>query len=104
MYKVCGARLCRVAAALAASILLSSCIAVGPDYLAPAPPQNDRYTREPLPGTAGAPGVTGGAQHFAYGRDLPEQWWRLFRSQGLNRLVEEALHNNQNLQATMSAL
>jgi NodT family efflux transporter outer membrane factor (OMF) lipoprotein len=104
MYEVGGARLCRVAAALAATILLSSCIAVGPDYQPPAPPQVDRYSREPLPGTAGAPGATGGAQHFAYGRDLPQQWWRIFRSHSLNRLVEEALRNNQNLQATMSAL
>jgi NodT family efflux transporter outer membrane factor (OMF) lipoprotein len=77
---------------------------VGPDYPPPAPPQTGRYTREPLPGTAGAPGATGSAQHFVYGRDLPEQWWRTFRSHGLNRLVEEALRNNQNLQATMSAL
>jgi NodT family efflux transporter outer membrane factor (OMF) lipoprotein len=55
-------------------------------------------------GTGAAPGATGAAQHFAYGRDLPEQWWRLFRSHGLNRLIEEALRANPNLQATMSAL
>jgi NodT family efflux transporter outer membrane factor (OMF) lipoprotein len=77
---------------------------VGPDYLPPAAPQTGRYTREPLPGTAAAPGATGSAQHFAYGRDLPEHWWRLFRSHGLNKLVEEALRANPNLQATMSAL
>jgi outer membrane protein TolC len=58
----------------------------------------------PLAGTGSAPGPTGGAQHFAYGGDLPAQWWRIFRSPGLNRLVEEALHNNQNLQATTSTL
>src|SRR6516225_8541276 len=103
-HKVRGARLCGVAASLAVSALVSSCIAVGPDYAAPAPPQADRYTRAPLPRTMAAPGLTGGAQHFAYGRDLPQQWWRLFRSPALNRLVEEALRNNQNLQATMSAL
>jgi NodT family efflux transporter outer membrane factor (OMF) lipoprotein len=103
-HKGCGARLCRVVASLAVSTLASGCLAVGPDYQAPAPPQIDRYSRALLPGTPGAPGATGGAQHFAYGRDLPQQWWRLFRSPALNRLVEEALHNNQNLQATMSAL
>src|SRR6516165_8317508 len=103
-HKVRGARLCGVAASLAVSALVSSCIAVGPDYAAPAPPQTDRYTRAPLPGTMAAPGLTGGTQHFAYGRDLPQQWWRLFRSHALNRLVEEALRNNQNLQSTMSAL
>jgi len=104
MYGVCGARLCRVAAALAVSTVLSSCIAVGPDYSAPAPPEAARYTREPLPGTRTAPGSTGGAQRFVYGGDLPQQWWRVFRSHALNRLVEEALRNNQNLQSTMSAL
>jgi NodT family efflux transporter outer membrane factor (OMF) lipoprotein len=104
MYKVCGLPLRGVAASLVVSTLLSGCLAVGPDYVAPAPPQASRYTREPLPGTISAPGATGGAQHFAYGRDLPQQWWRVFRSHALNKLVEEALRNNQNLQATMSTL
>ena len=99
-----GACVCRITAALAVSTLVSSCIAVGPDYLHPAAPEDAGYARAPLPGTVSAPGPTGGAQHFAYGRDLPEQWWRLYRSPALNRLVEEALRNNQNLQSTMSAL
>jgi NodT family efflux transporter outer membrane factor (OMF) lipoprotein len=77
---------------------------VGPDYEHPAAPQAGRYTREPLPGTTGAPGATGSAQHFAYGGDLPEQWWRLFRSPALDALIREALQANPNLQATMSAL
>src|SRR5207302_9881272 len=34
----------------------------------------------------------------------PDQWWRLFRSPGLNALVEEALNANPNLQSTLSAL
>jgi NodT family efflux transporter outer membrane factor (OMF) lipoprotein len=77
---------------------------VGPDYEHPAAPRADGYTREPLPGTRAAPGATGSAQHFAYGGDLPEQWWRLFRSPALNGLIREALQANPNLQATMSAL
>lgn len=104
MYEVGGARLCRVAAALAVSTLLSSCIAVGPDYVAPAPPQAAGYSREPLPGTRSAPGSTGGAQRFIYGGDLPQQWWRVFRSPSLNQFIEEALRSNPNLQSTMSAL
>src|SRR6516164_7520234 len=104
MYKVCGLPLRSVAASLVVSTLLSGCLAVGPDYAPPAPLQVSRYSRELLPGTISAPGATGGAQHFAYGRDLPQQWWRMFRSHALNKLVEEALRNNQNLQATMSAL
>jgi NodT family efflux transporter outer membrane factor (OMF) lipoprotein len=104
-HKERGARLCGIVTSLMVSTLVSSCIAVGPDYEAPAPPQTDRYTRSSLPGTIGVPGAMGGAaQHFIYGGDLPQQWWRMFRSPALNRLVEEALRNNQNLQATMSAL
>jgi NodT family efflux transporter outer membrane factor (OMF) lipoprotein len=104
MYKVCGLPLRGAAASLVLSTVLSGCLAVGPDYAPPAPPQAGRYTREPLPGTMSAPGATGGSQHFAYDRDLPQQWWRLFRSHALNKLVEEALRNNQSLQATLSAL
>ncbi len=58
----------------------------------------------PLVGTGSIPGPTGAGQRFEYGRDLPEQWWRLFRSHGLNKLIEEALRNNPNLQSTMSTL
>ncbi len=94
----------RAAASVAVSAIVSSCIAVGPDFLSPAPPNNAAYTREPLAGTRTIPGATGEAQHFAYGGDLPQQWWRVFRSPALNKLVEEALRNNQNLQATMSTL
>jgi NodT family efflux transporter outer membrane factor (OMF) lipoprotein len=97
-------RFFKAAAALATSAVVSSCIAVGPNFVDPAPPNTAAYTKAPLPGTRSIPGATGEAQHFAYGGDLPEQWWRLFRSPQLNRLVEEALRNNQNLQATMSTL
>ena len=38
---------CCMAAALAVAALVSGC-AVGPDFKAPAPPEVDRYTREPL--------------------------------------------------------
>ncbi len=93
-----------MAASLAIATLLSSCIAVGPDFVHPGPPKVDRYTPEPLAGTR-ATGVPGsGPQYFAYGRDIPEQWWALFHSPGLDRLVREALRNNPNLQAAMSAL
>jgi NodT family efflux transporter outer membrane factor (OMF) lipoprotein len=77
---------------------------VGPDYAHPEAPQAARYTREPVSGTHAAPGMTGAAQRFSYGGDLPAQWWRVFRSPGLNKLIEEALRSNPNLQATMSAL
>jgi outer membrane protein TolC len=46
----------------------------------------------------------GEAQHFAFGRDLPGEWWTLFHSRHLNRLIERAIADNANLQAAQLTL
>jgi NodT family efflux transporter outer membrane factor (OMF) lipoprotein len=98
-------RFLRIAAALIAAALLSSCIPVGPDFLHPAAPDVDRYTPEKLPPrTSSTDAPTGQAQRFVQGRDIPQEWWRLFRSRALNALIERSLRNNPTLQSTMSAL
>src|SRR5262245_50221607 len=98
-------RFSEVAAALTAAMLLSSCIAVGPDFLNPAAPEAARYTPEPLPSrTSSTDAPTGQAQRFVQGRDIPQAWWRMFRSRALNALIERSLRNNPTLQSTMSAL
>jgi len=84
-------------------MLVTSC-AVGPDYLHPAPPEITRYTREPLTHTSSADVASGQRQTFLPGRDIPEQWWALFKSPQLNALIEQALHNNQNLQSALASL
>ena len=38
------------------------------------------------------------------GEDIPGQWWTLFHSAQLNRLIEQALKANPNLQAAQAAL
>jgi NodT family efflux transporter outer membrane factor (OMF) lipoprotein len=97
-------RWCGVAAAMGAAALLTSC-AVGPDFLHPAAPETERYTREPLRPTTSATDVPKGrAQRFVQGRDIPQEWWRLFKSRPLNRLIERALEANPNLQAALSSL
>jgi NodT family efflux transporter outer membrane factor (OMF) lipoprotein len=84
--------------------LLTSC-AVGPDFLHPAAPDVSRYTKEPLaPRTSSSDAPTGQPQHFVEGRDLPQEWWRLFRSPALNALVERALRNNPSLQSAIATL
>src|SRR6516165_11261616 len=97
-------RLAGTGATFAAAMLLAGCIAVGPDFEAPAAPETGRYTREPLTGTAASAGPTGAAQHFEPGRDIPNEWWHLFRSPALNGLIARALNANPTLQSTMSAL
>ena len=62
-------------------------------------------TREPLPAkTAFAEIVGGEEQSFVPNRDIPEQWWTLFRSQPLNSLVEKAIKANPTLVAAQAAL
>jgi NodT family efflux transporter outer membrane factor (OMF) lipoprotein len=98
-------RFSEIAGALTAAVLLSSCIAVGPDFLHPAAPEVDRYTPEPVPPrTSSTDAPTGQAQRFVQGGDIPQQWWRMFRSRALNALIERSLRNNPTLQSTMSAL
>jgi NodT family efflux transporter outer membrane factor (OMF) lipoprotein len=93
-----------IVAAFGAAMLVSSC-AVGPDFEHPAPPEATRYTREPLATrTSSAPIRDGQAQHFINGRDIPAEWWNLFRSAALDGLVRKSLDNNPNLQSAIAAV
>jgi NodT family efflux transporter outer membrane factor (OMF) lipoprotein len=92
------------ACALAAALLLASC-AVGPDFLHPAAPEATRYTKEPLgPQTSSTDAPTGQPQRFVQGRDIPQEWWALFKSPALNVLIERSLNNNPSLQTAIANL
>ncbi|HKD28570.1 MAG TPA: efflux transporter outer membrane subunit [Xanthobacteraceae bacterium] len=87
-----------------AAVLVSGC-AVGPDFEPPGPPDIARYTDSRLPAATASSDVRGGeAQYFSFGRDLPGEWWTLFHSRHLNRLIERAIAENANLQAAQSTL
>jgi NodT family efflux transporter outer membrane factor (OMF) lipoprotein len=88
-----------------ALMLLGAC-AVGPDFAKPPPPPVAGYTREPLAAeTSATADISGGAaQRLVQGLDLPGQWWTLFHSEPLNRLIERALAANPDLQAAQAAL
>lgn len=104
MFFVAFRRLSTGAAALAAVLLLTGC-AVGPDFHVPAPPDVSRYTSEPLaPHTAATDAPTGQTQRFASGRDIPQEWWTLFKSPALNALIAQSLNNNPTLQAAIATL
>ena len=78
---------------------------MGPDFVVPAPPDVGRYTKERLvTRTSSADSHNGRAEHFVNGRDVPAEWWQLFRSPALNSLVRKSIAANPNLQATMAAL
>ena len=82
-------------------VLLPGCT-VGPHYHAPAPPTVATYTPDPQPTTTVTlRGAAGSAQHLNPATDIPAQWWTLFHSPELDRLVREALANSPTLaQAT----
>lgn len=88
-----------------AMVLLVAGCAVGPDFQRPAPPSVKGYTAEPLPAhTTSADVADGQSQQFSEGMDIPAQWWTLFHSPTLNRLVDRALTANPNLEAAQATL
>jgi NodT family efflux transporter outer membrane factor (OMF) lipoprotein len=76
--------------------LLASC-AVGPDFAPPPSPEAKHVTPE-------RPASPGEGQRFAEDKDIPAEWWTLFRSRPLDELVKEALQNNASLQASEAAV
>lgn len=83
---------------------LAGC-AAGPDFRRPAPPATASYTTEALPvETAAAPGAGGAPQRFIPGQEIPSQWWALFRSEELDRLIRQALADNPTLAAAQARL
>ncbi|MDQ0141075.1 NodT family efflux transporter outer membrane factor (OMF) lipoprotein [Cupriavidus necator] len=79
----------------AAAALLCGC-AVGPDFRAPAAPDDAGYVPGPQPvATVAADPLDGSgqahAQTLAAGADVPAQWWALFRSPALDATIRAAL-------------
>jgi NodT family efflux transporter outer membrane factor (OMF) lipoprotein len=78
-------------------VLLVGC-AVGPNFQQPKPPASQTYVTDTQPSeTMEAKGPGGNAQRFNTGMDIPAQWWSLFHSDTLDRLVHLALHNSPTL-------
>jgi NodT family efflux transporter outer membrane factor (OMF) lipoprotein len=80
---------------------LAGC-AVGPDFTRPAPPDADRYGREPTAAATAA--ADGSAQRFISGAAVNADWWRLFKSASLDAAVRAAIANNPTLQASEATL
>ncbi|NGZ86320.1 efflux transporter outer membrane subunit [Duganella sp. SAP-35] len=99
----------RRAAAIAIAVIaagLAGCT-LGPDFKPPPAPAvaGDRYTPTPLPPlTDAAPGTGGAAQRFAWGEEIPAQWWSVFRSPPLDQLIRAALAQNPTMAAADAAL
>jgi NodT family efflux transporter outer membrane factor (OMF) lipoprotein len=83
---------------------LSAC-AVGPNFKRPAPPAATGYGDVSQQGQTSTADTAGGdVQHFVAGMDIPSQWWTLFQSPKLDRLVEQALEANPDVGAAQASL
>jgi NodT family efflux transporter outer membrane factor (OMF) lipoprotein len=95
---------CASALCLLATALVAGC-AVGPDFAPPSAPPIARYTDVNLPAATVTADTKGGeAQRVVAGHDIPGDWWTLFHSRHLNRLIERAIAENANLQAAQQTL
>ncbi len=78
------------------ALALASC-AVGPDFVAPAPLDVERFTPEKT-------ASPGGGQRFREGAEVSARWWEAFHSNSLDDLVEEALARSPTLEAADAAI
>jgi NodT family efflux transporter outer membrane factor (OMF) lipoprotein len=87
---------------LAVAMALSAC-AAGPQFQRPAAPQSTAYSApEDKPPVASSSEVVN--QQVALGSSVPQQWWSLFNNDALNRLIDQALANNQTLVAAQATV
>jgi NodT family efflux transporter outer membrane factor (OMF) lipoprotein len=94
----------RTALLLGAAVFAAGC-AVGPDYHRPEAPPNAGYAPATLPQVSASAPVHGGeAQRLINGRDIPFEWWELFKSPALNVLVERAFRANPTIASAQAAL
>jgi NodT family efflux transporter outer membrane factor (OMF) lipoprotein len=78
-------------------VALAGCV-VGPDFRTPDAPAAKTYTETTLPEKTAYAQVPGGAeQQFISGRDIPAQWWSLFKSAALDELIRMALRESPNI-------
>ncbi len=75
-----------------AMFALSAC-AVGPDFERPEAPATSRYTAVNEP-----------TQRIIYGQTAPNDWWTVFKSDELNRLMQQAKQSSFTLAAARSSL
>ena len=94
----------RVLASFAALALPLAGCTLGPDFHHPRAVVAGNYTDMALPVKIGATGAAAQRQRLRPGDDLVADWWTLFRSAPLDRLVAEALRDSPSMAAASAAL
>ena len=95
----------QAAAVVSLAALLVAACAAGPDFVRPSPPAQAGYLPEAAPAVAAPTAAADGhAQGFASGAAVPADWWHLFGSSDLDRVVSEALAHNETLVSASASL
>jgi NodT family efflux transporter outer membrane factor (OMF) lipoprotein len=76
---------------------LAACT-VGPDFVRPSLPKNAGYVAT-IPSSARSGGPV-----LVVGRDISQEWWRVFQNEALSRLVAQALAANPSIKAASATL
>jgi len=84
---------------------ISGCM-VGPTFHAPNAPPITTYTASPPIKTVSAANAkdSGKSQYFISSDAIPADWWSLFHSEALNRLIETGLTHSPNLTLAQATL
>lgn len=77
---------------------LAGC-AVGPDFVTPSAPDVAAYDASATPAD-----TSDHAQKLKLGGDVPAAWWGLFHAPALNRLIDQAVAGNPDLEAADASL
>lgn len=94
-----------LAALAGAALLLAACMQ-GPNLFSPAPPEEKAYTGpdDPIP-PPDQPGVKDrAAQRIALGAKVKDEWWALFHSPQLGRIVQDGLRDSPTLAQARATL
>src|SRR5580658_6255496 len=99
--------LCGACAPMARAIVLPCLLslggcAAGPNFTHPTAPSAARYTADAPRGEEVTASDT--VQHIALGREIEGNWWDLFRSDAIDKLVKQAVEHNRSLVASMATL
>jgi NodT family efflux transporter outer membrane factor (OMF) lipoprotein len=93
-----------IAGAITILMLSSGCM-LGPDFTPPPSPDTKSYTTgKPSNRILTTSSESGAAQLLTLEKDIQGQWWKLFRSPPLTKLIEQAMKHNPDLQSALSAL
>jgi NodT family efflux transporter outer membrane factor (OMF) lipoprotein len=78
---------------------LGAC-SVGPNFKRPEPPAAERYTSD----TPSVETSSAATQHLVLGKEIEGDWWSLFGSEMIDRIVQQALEHNRTLEAAAQTL